>query len=660
MNDNNEMKVRRGERFRIPAATWNNVIDATKAHKRGRFNKANAVNAGDITDLIKSNSTILLLNDSGYDLADSFKIVRLEHTVLDIALDMYEGNRRIALKGYTPDDPNNAIAIVQVPLEVDSIGKAVVAGVSVCKVKMVSEFDSWANPTPGTIDYLTSDVEGQARILWWGESGDALELEAGIYLAIVNLIGTITDTEVTIIDNGWQGQLTTTHCLVLTVLSATGSCVAVPLWQTIMLSWDDTVEGWTSETEFQHDGGTDVVVVWIEKGRVRLSIGDVELVHIGGNLWSGNSETMCATEATTPCDNFFIIKLECTECADTEETFGRSTPTIVPPGETVTLDIPVVGIDIDIPPSQFQIDVELPEGISQFQVMITDPSGINQYVIIDQPASGVTEGHLLLTPTTGNPISGVTQSSGTLLGQFQANDDFGQLGNNNGVWQFQFTNFGLEPIIVNQFQFQFGIPPNPPAFGLDGTPAFLQFQVEPDNTELPATYQFQVDWDDGNIEYYLPSQAPFIHEYALPGTYNVDVTAYNRQGGSALQTIVATAIEDSTTDGSGTCADPFVLGTVSTFPYTSPVFTILADTTETAFTVNLAAGTFIVRINNISGPTTGIGNFSSVDCFSGGMGTFYVGSDGMYTVVSPGTYFIYFKFPSAESGDGTYTFQINP
>lgn len=191
MNDNNEKKVRPGERMQIPAATWNNMIDGMKAFKRSKFNKANAVNNHIIADLIESNTPILVYNASDYDQTTSYRIMRLNGTVLDVAEAKLEANRRIAFNAYVPTDSTNPIAILQSPLEMGDIGRAITSGITVTRVKMADMSHEWANPVAGSTDYLVSNVDGQARILWFGLSDDEGEQAEGIYLAIVHLIGTM-------------------------------------------------------------------------------------------------------------------------------------------------------------------------------------------------------------------------------------------------------------------------------------------------------------------------------------------------------------------------------------------------------------------------------------------------------------------------------------
>jgi len=187
MKDNNEMKVRRGERVTIPAATWNNIVDASKKIKRTRFNPDLSINAGSLESLIKSNICVFVRNASNYDMEEGFCIMRLSGTIGDATVDKYLVNRRPAFDGFIPQRADDAIAILQAPLMLDDTTKGVISGITVCKVLMVDMQHEWCNPTPEEHRWMTSAPTGQARILWFGSLNES-GLE-NIYVAVVHLIG---------------------------------------------------------------------------------------------------------------------------------------------------------------------------------------------------------------------------------------------------------------------------------------------------------------------------------------------------------------------------------------------------------------------------------------------------------------------------------------
>lgn len=189
MLDNNEQKVRRGERVVIPAMTMNALVDSAKDYKRRKYNNEANINPGILTDLIRSNTDILIRNSTIYDFTTSFHIVRLGTTIIDFADDLVANNTRIGFDGFIPDIVDDPIAILQAPCEQDEMTNAVFSGITSVKIKMLDLTDEWANPTPGEHGWLTSSDSGQARILAFASTGDSGETAAGIYAALVNLVG---------------------------------------------------------------------------------------------------------------------------------------------------------------------------------------------------------------------------------------------------------------------------------------------------------------------------------------------------------------------------------------------------------------------------------------------------------------------------------------
>jgi microcystin-dependent protein len=199
MKDNNEHKSRRGEPLKIPAATWNSVVDASKAEKRGRFNNVSAFN-GEVVplDSIKLTNAILVRCNADYALETSFGILRLSNVVQDLTEDALDANRRLAMEGYTPNAPDNVIAIAQTPLAFNEIGRAITSGIAMCRVKMVDLTHKYANPIPGDTQKLMSAESGQVRIVTTVLTEDDELTAAGIYYAVVNLVGSKAESSSTV------------------------------------------------------------------------------------------------------------------------------------------------------------------------------------------------------------------------------------------------------------------------------------------------------------------------------------------------------------------------------------------------------------------------------------------------------------------------------
>lgn len=196
MNDNNERKAKRGNKVQIPAATWNAAVDAARHHKRfEKYNPLNAANSGIPSDLIRSNNTVLIRNSAGVVFPTSFHVVKIGNVITDVALNPADSNRRLAFEGLEPAYTTDSIAIVQSPLEEDGIAKAVISGVTLCRVVMLDLAHVWATATPGDTYCLQSGTHGNVKILWYGPTGDAGDAALDIYLAAVQLgVGDVSET----------------------------------------------------------------------------------------------------------------------------------------------------------------------------------------------------------------------------------------------------------------------------------------------------------------------------------------------------------------------------------------------------------------------------------------------------------------------------------
>lgn len=637
MRDNNEGKVRRGDKLQISAATWNSVIDSTKAHKRSRFNKPNAVNNYPPTDLILSNSQILVYNDTIVDLP-TFAVLQLYDTVIDHAEDYVDNNRRICLTGVYPTDSTIPIGIIQTPLASGDIGKAVIAGATTVKVLMHSLTDTWANSIVGETGYLGSSPDtGQAKILWFGPTGDVGELADSIYLAIV-LLNAGQGIE-NVQSHGLAGNVA--GCLKLETVNVQGSSTAPMTIR--MLSWDSTSEAWVGDGDFGLYGQ---IVFWLEGGRRRLSIGNIELYEVGFDKIKRLIFT--GVEYDLTCDDYYTVAVSCSECAGPDSEFRMLTPPVeIPPGETYEVMIPVSGLFSYITPSQLQVDVETPEGIAQLQVNIVDPAN-TQFQIIDQPANTSPSAGLMMNPGGGPFIPNV---STPLFGQYQSVDYFSALAvNPNGFWQLQVINNGTLPIVLNQFQLTFGNPPVQAQFVVvNKVVDNLQLQIQPEL--LVPAYQFQVDWGDGNVEWLQFTVDPIPHVYTIAGVYDVIVRSYDKSGSFdeiTLHTVISGIVPGANCAGS---ANP-ALATL--YAGSAPTNTV----DEQWYRWTGLNGTYSLTVTGMDG-TNVLGHWS-IGSSCGTLGTHNSMTDAMspLMIVAPLTdIFLYVTSPSGVGGD--YTFRLD-
>ena len=164
-------KVVSGQPLNIPATTYNAMIDAAR--------KANSINTfNSETTNSKDYAKVSVLNSSGSDL-DRFFILGIDEPIILPADDQEDFESRITVDGVTPEDGTGGsgasdhrgrFVVLQEPIPDGEIGKARIAGETLCKVNVIDEDDGFADVTDGVEDYLTSANTGSARILW-KESG---------------------------------------------------------------------------------------------------------------------------------------------------------------------------------------------------------------------------------------------------------------------------------------------------------------------------------------------------------------------------------------------------------------------------------------------------------------------------------------------------------
>lgn len=154
-------KVNSGDPITIPAATWNAFIDAAVAEKArqqsgGARSKATSRNG----------SIITVKNDSGAQ-RDQFDVLGISEPVLARADGETAWRERMALTGITPASSHaGKFAILLEPAPNGTIVKAQAAGVSLARVRMISESHGFADVDAGNATRLASTDSGAATMLW--------------------------------------------------------------------------------------------------------------------------------------------------------------------------------------------------------------------------------------------------------------------------------------------------------------------------------------------------------------------------------------------------------------------------------------------------------------------------------------------------------------
>ncbi len=161
-------KVARGETLRVPADTWNTLIDVARSHRQRELSQG--VNAG---GLRTSTGIVTVRNTSGAD-QDRFAVMGLSGIVIPPADNELEFQSRPAFDVVVPtEDHSDSFVILTEPVAAGRLARAMVAGVTPVKLDVQSEDDQYAVAKAGETAHLETG-SGSARILW-KESGTGLK-----------------------------------------------------------------------------------------------------------------------------------------------------------------------------------------------------------------------------------------------------------------------------------------------------------------------------------------------------------------------------------------------------------------------------------------------------------------------------------------------------
>jgi hypothetical protein len=198
-------KVRPGDPFKPPAKWFNATIDLIKARGIGNVGQ----------ELIRSqddNNRVLVENNSGSN-RDQFHILGIDDGIVFSPTDnLDEFKYNYALVGETPNENYHTgrFCIIQQPIDQGALGEAIVCGLAVCQINILSESHTRADVSHGVAAYLESNAHGSAKILY-KESG------TGVKWAVIKIGGSGAR-----VSHVWQGYLSSD----VTITSTTGQTVA--------------------------------------------------------------------------------------------------------------------------------------------------------------------------------------------------------------------------------------------------------------------------------------------------------------------------------------------------------------------------------------------------------------------------------------------------
>ncbi|MBE3097140.1 MAG: hypothetical protein IMZ44_08410 [Planctomycetes bacterium] len=159
-------KVQPGDRLRIPAKTFNTMIDAAQDFLNRRHN------AGpDALRDVRQPGIVLVRNDSGSDLP-RFGILGISGVLFTRTENATQFDNGPALTGTTPAAPDHRgkFVIALQPIASGKLGRCAVAGIVPVQIAVTDEDHRFADISDGSCDTLASAPSGAARILYQ-ESG---------------------------------------------------------------------------------------------------------------------------------------------------------------------------------------------------------------------------------------------------------------------------------------------------------------------------------------------------------------------------------------------------------------------------------------------------------------------------------------------------------
>jgi hypothetical protein len=267
-------------------------------------------------------------------------------------------------------------------------------------------------------------------------------------------------------------------------------------------------------------------------------------------IFSVGSAAVCTgdpADGGRPSSNVARVRVDWTRCAGTPAAFTPAPSQYtqdVGPGQTISIPIQVTAVSPGSAPSFFQMALDVgPATISQFIATLVSPAG-TVYPLFTQPTGITTStGQFTLQPAATaprGPIQTHAQSTGPVLGQFQAQANFGVTQPQpNGVWTLRIENTGASTVAapVQFAQLTFGALPST---GLSLT--------TPDPGDQTAGVPFQMpsvtiggltgdhgylSIDPGNGQVYLtPIRDPVFPQltYGTPGTYSIVISVTDMDG----------------------------------------------------------------------------------------------------------------------------------
>ncbi len=164
-------KVRPGQKLRINAGTWNQIVQTVQQTQENLpLFGGSALQAWQ-----QASNTVLIKNDSGSDV-QRFGVLGIGGVVIDPsdgpAKELSFAEKPV-LRGVTPTTSSHAdrFVVCLEPIKNQSIGTAAVGGVFACKVSMTSTSHKFAGVKNNDATQLESKSCGLVQLLWVQTNG---------------------------------------------------------------------------------------------------------------------------------------------------------------------------------------------------------------------------------------------------------------------------------------------------------------------------------------------------------------------------------------------------------------------------------------------------------------------------------------------------------
>jgi len=155
-------KVQSGDALRIPARTFNTIIDATRDYLDRQQSQSTDAARG-----FRQTGIVLVRNDSGAD-RDRFHVLGIDGPVFTPTANLDEFKNRVVLKGKKPsrDDHLGKFVVLLEPIKSNQIGLAYLDGICPAKIDVKKEKHPFADIKHDDATMMESRDDGSAVILW--------------------------------------------------------------------------------------------------------------------------------------------------------------------------------------------------------------------------------------------------------------------------------------------------------------------------------------------------------------------------------------------------------------------------------------------------------------------------------------------------------------